>query len=97
MPSAMGVVGWEGLSEDVCVWFVLTVGWGWVYFQFKKKKFYRSSSTLHRRSSTEILPDYWGTFCAGSAQGPFFRFWYQQDSNPCSCPYEANALTATLS
>ena len=27
--------------------------------------FYRSSSALHRQSSTEILPDCWGTFGAG--------------------------------
>ena len=27
--------------------------------------FYRSSSALHRRSSTEIRPHNWGTFCAG--------------------------------
>ena len=26
---------------------------------------YRSSSALHHWSSTEILADYWGTFCAG--------------------------------
>ena len=27
--------------------------------------FFRSSLALYRWSSTQILPDYWGTFCAG--------------------------------
>ena len=40
---------------------------------------------LHRRSSTEILLDYWGTFCA-------FFVWQQQDSNPRPFHNEADAL-----
>ena len=35
------------------------------FFLFLRLFFYRSSLALNHRSSTEILPDYWGTFCAG--------------------------------
>ena len=35
---------------------------------------YRSSLALHRRSSTEILPDYWSTFCAGVYPMSVFSF-----------------------
>ena len=35
---------------------------------------YRSSSALHRRSSTEILPHNWGTFCAGVCPMSVFSF-----------------------
>ena len=36
--------------------------------------FSRSSSALHRRSSTAILPNYWGTFCAGVCLKSVFSF-----------------------
>ena len=36
--------------------------------------FYRSSSALHCRSSTEILPHNWGTFCAGVCPMCVFSF-----------------------
>ena len=45
-----------------------------MYFQSCFFCFYRSSSALHRRSSTEILPDYWGTLCAGVCPRSVFSF-----------------------
>ena len=50
------------------------------FFQF----FYRSSSALHRRSSTEILPDYWGTFCAGVCPKSVFSFLVAAGFEPTS-------------
>ena len=41
-----------------------------LFFRF----FYRFSSALHRRSSTEILPEYWGTFCGGVCPRSVFSF-----------------------
>ena len=42
-----------------------------MYF-FPPRFFHRSNSALHRRSSIEILLDYWATFCRGASQCPFF-------------------------
>ena len=50
------------------------------FFQF----FYRSSSALHRRSSTEILPDHWGTFCAGVCPKSVFSFLVAAGFEPTS-------------
>ena len=51
---------WVGIQRDPTPF-----SFSFVFFNFS----YRSTSTLYFRCSTEILPDYWGTFCA---QCPFF-------------------------
>ena len=45
-----------------------------LFFFIFSQFFYMSSSALHRRSSTEILPDYWGTLCAGVCPKSVFSF-----------------------
>ena len=67
--------------ESMCFWsnnfFNSTI---YVYFTLKRLAgfvflfFYRSSSALDRRSSTQILPNYWGTFCAGVCPMSVFSF-----------------------
>ena len=54
------------------------------FFIFFFQLFYRSSSALHRRSSTEILPDYWGTFCAGVCPKSVFSFLVAAGFEPTS-------------
>ena len=53
---------------------------------------YRSSSALHRRSSTEILPDYWGTFCAGVYPMPAFSFLVAAGFEPTSLSLRSRRL-----
>ena len=57
---------------------------GCVFFLFFFQFFYRSSSALHRRSSTLILPDYWGTFCAGVCPKSIFLFLVAAGFEPTS-------------
>ena len=59
----------------------------WPFLCFFGSVFYRSSSALHRRSSTEILSRPLGHLlcvCVGGGNPPMsdFCFWQQQDSNP---------------
>ena len=53
-------------------------------FFFFFRIFYRSSSALHRRFSTQILPDYWGTFCAGVCPKSVFSFLVAAGFEPTS-------------
>ena len=48
-------------------------------------------------SSTYVLLDYWGTFCAGGLPNAHFRCCHYGDSNPCisNLNYKCQALTTS--
>ena len=55
-----------------------------LFFSFFFRFFYRSSSALHRRSSTQILLDHGATFCRGSLS-VLFSFLVTAGFEPTSC------------
>ena len=54
--------------------------------------FFVFSTGLHRRSSTEILPDYWGTFCAGVCPQSVFLFLVAAGFEPTSLSLRSGCL-----
>ena len=56
--------------------------------------FYRSSLALQRHSSTEILLDYWGTFCAGVCPMSIVSFLAAAGFEPTSWCIPCGCLTA---
>ena len=59
--------------------------------------FYRSSPALYHLSSTQILLDYWGTFCAGGLPNIQFLFLVAAGFKPTSLWSKCGRLNATLS
>ena len=57
---------WEKIVLAVFLFFFF-----WFWFLF------RPGSALISWSSTQVLVDYWGTFCAGAIPMSIFRFSYQ--------------------
>ena len=65
------------MSVSICVF------WGyfsWFFFRF----LYRRSSAIMSWSSSHVLLDYWGTFCARGYPNAHFRCCQFGESNPCS-------------
>ena len=63
-----------------------------LFFLFSFCFFYRPSSTLYSRSSTSILPDYWGTFCAGVCPKSVFSFLVAAGFEPTSLSLRSGRL-----
>ena len=60
-----------------------------VYFGFFFSFLSRPSSALISSSSTQVLVDHWGTFCAGGYPNVHFSFFHLHG---CSGDYQADTL-----
>ena len=90
LPTNPDVYGFKARADlhlqtlDQASWFRIPYPGKSIHLTFCFVFFYRSSSALQCRSSTEILPDYWGTFCAWVNPVSFFSFLVAAGFEPTS-------------